>query len=119
MLEVGKLFSGSVNNSISACLIADEEGYVTLVDTNTAPEHHTAKVVSSWRCHKNAILDIAWGRENIFATASGDTTAALWDVNSPEKQINKFSGHSCSLKSICFSKFQPSTFLVACRSLKT
>ena len=92
------------------CLIADEEGYVTFVETNLAPQHHTIKVAATWRCHKNAILDVAWSRGTNFVTASGDTTAALWDANVPEKHINVFSGHSCSLKSICVSKFQPSMF---------
>ena len=97
-----------LNNGSTPCLIADEEGFISLVDSGryTCSTITTAK----WRCHRNAIFDIAWAQGNTFATASGDTTAVLWDANVPEKQLNIFRGHSCSLKSICVSKFHSSKF---------
>lgn len=99
-------------NENQICLIADEEGFVSLVDSGlNSPRNNIVKVSEKWRCHKNAIFDVAWGSKGTFATASGDTTSVLWDANSPEKHLNILRGHSCSLKSVDISKHKPSMYI--------
>ena len=92
------------------CLIADEEGVVSLFDTTSA-----AKLRAKWRCHRNAIFDVAWSGSNVFATASGDTTACLWDASSPGRCSQTLRGHSCSLKSVIFSSFHPNIIATGSR----
>lgn len=91
----------------------DEEGFVSVIDTTQSNSISTDVLPSipmnKWLTHNNAVFDVKWvPKSNQFVTASGDTTAALWDITRPEIKINSFHGHSCSLKSVCVSKHNPS-----------
>jgi denticleless len=78
---------------------ADELGHVTVLDPEE-PTHRQLRV--TWTAHMNAIFDIKWssdGRQ--ILTASGDQTAALWDVET-QSLVTHFIGHTGSIKSVQF-----------------
>lgn len=97
------------------CLIADEEGYISFMDISDTPDNFegkSLKIINSWQTHNNAVFDIACAHNSSkFATASGDTTAILWDMECPRQQLNVFHGHSCSLKSICINPHNTSKYI--------
>ena len=104
-------------------MVSDEEGKITFIDT--APERRTELPLSEQNkraafhrsrdlvrhemlCHQNAIFDVAWiPGEDLFATSSGDTRSALWDINRMHP-IRMFEGHTCSVKSINVLHANPS-----------
>ncbi|KAK9846359.1 hypothetical protein WJX81_002384 [Elliptochloris bilobata] len=88
--------------------IADEEGYVSVVDTS-APLPSDLHLVADdsvrpraqWEAHKNAIFDLAWAKgDTRMLTASGDQSIGLWDTLSA-RRISAFHGHAGSVKSVC------------------
>nr|CAB3240075.1 denticleless protein homolog [Phallusia mammillata] len=110
----------TVEGQTDNCLVVDEEGYVSVVDTN--PSHllndmpSTLPLKEKWLAHNNAVFDVKWiPQSNHFVTASGDTTAALWDVSNPETKLTSFVGHSCSLKSVSVSKNNPNILATGSR----
>ena len=94
--------------------VADENGIVSIVDTDCAtttvqrgsvdvmiasPSAHKCR----WTAHCNAVFDIAWSRDDsALLTASGDSTVRLWDVSSQQCRAT-MAGHEGSVKSVCFS----------------
>ncbi|XP_035277792.1 denticleless protein homolog [Anguilla anguilla] len=86
--------------------VANEEGIVRLYDT----ESHRKPILTEWVAHDNAIFDLSWvPGEARLVTASGDKTAALWEVESREL-LGTFKGHVCSLKSVAFVPHQTAVF---------
>ena len=95
-----------MHGSEHLCLLTDEDGYVSFIDTNkkVGANGNSKILIDRWSCHNNAIFDVTWiPNTNLFLTASGDTTAALWDHSRPADKLGVFYGHSCSLKSISVS----------------
>jgi len=97
------------------CLVVDEEGYVSVIDTvlldSMKHDNYSSSlsIKEKWITHNNAVFDVTWIPQSAqFVTASGDTTAILWDVTRPTEKLCVFRGHSCSLKSVTVSKENPS-----------
>ncbi|XP_062506926.1 denticleless protein homolog isoform X2 [Corticium candelabrum] len=92
--------------------IADEDGFVKLIDTNKMVEFST---IAEWSAHMNAVFDLAWNEtEPKLLTASGDQTCVLWDTihHTP---ITKFIGHQSSIKSINFRRNDANVFVSGSR----
>lgn len=98
--------------------IADESGALSLFladDRRHKTEENRLKPFCKLHVHNNAIFDIAWvPNEKLIATASGDQTSALWDVET-QQVLTVFKGHSCSLKSVNVSKHDRNLFATGSR----
>ncbi|KAK7502705.1 hypothetical protein BaRGS_00005955 [Batillaria attramentaria] len=85
------------DNFSHVCGVADELGGVRLYDTTKDARR---PLLHYWTAHSNAVFDVAWVHgENKVLTASGDQSAALWDVNR-SVPITTFKGHTCSVRSV-------------------
>ncbi|XP_063958140.1 denticleless protein homolog isoform X2 [Lytechinus pictus] len=99
----------SISNHLAA---ADEDGRVFIYNTNKSGP---AKQVQDWSAHNNAIFDVAWSyTEPHIVTASGDQSAALWDVQTA-KRLATFKQHKCSLKSVSFRPWDGHVFASGAR----
>ncbi|KAK9466382.1 WD40-repeat-containing domain protein [Lipomyces arxii] len=91
--------SGKVN-AVSA--VADEGGHVTLFDVDTRKS--LRKPLFEMACHSNAVFDVAFSDDDLlFATASGDQTGRVFDVQTQKcvAELQPCDGHS--LKQISFA----------------
>lgn len=81
--------------------VGDEEGYVrfiTRANGELAPRYF-------WQAHANAIMDLDWSPAGThLATAAGDRSARVLDVNSQSPLVNLTGGHESCLRQV---KFQP------------
>ena len=74
--------------------------------------------LAEWSAHNNAIFDLKWtDTEPWVLTASGDQTAALWDV-SRGCRLAVFKQHSSSLKSVSFRPGDRNVFATGARDGK-
>lgn len=89
-------------------VVADEEGYVTKIDTKSQcgdGEEQTERdgcmrKTSQFLAHPNAIFDVQWtAGDTQLLTASGDQSVKLWDAQT-EQCIVSFRGHCGSVKSV-------------------
>ncbi|XP_071483011.1 denticleless protein homolog [Diadema antillarum] len=91
---------------------ADEDGHVVIYDTYRTGQEAQVKI---WSAHNNAIFDTAWSpTDPRLVTASGDQTAALWDVKTSTK-VASFQQHKCSLKSVSFRPWDGHIFATGAR----
>ena len=71
--------------------------------------------ILGWSAHNNAIFDIAWSPgESRLISASGDQSAALWDVKTASR-LATFKQHRCSLKSVSFRPVDCHVFATGAR----
>eukprot|EP00466_Bigelowiella_natans_P020270 jgi/Bigna1/144172/aug1.85_g18880 len=78
--------------------VIDEEGFITLLNTSHGSDK--GGILVSWEAHKNSIFDMKWfDRDCKIATASGDQSVRLWDVER-EKCFAQFNGHTGSVKAV-------------------
>ncbi|SCV72018.1 BQ2448_4712 [Microbotryum intermedium] len=90
--------------------IGDEEGGLTFVDASKQSQWDTDSSRTSFQAHDNAVFDIAWSADDrTITTASGDQTAALWDVETITC-IGRLLGHFGTIKSTQWDPKNPSTF---------
>jgi denticleless len=88
--------------------IADEEGFIKLINTS---EISDLALVKEWSAHSNAVFDLAWTEtEPKLLTASGDHTIVLWDVNL-NCQVSSFAGHQSTIKSVNFRRHDDNVFV--------
>ncbi|KAL4443774.1 hypothetical protein ABPG75_011511 [Micractinium tetrahymenae] len=94
-------------NDCKLLAIADEEGYVSIVDTacqlptEMADDWGPNKPRAQWAAHRNAVFDLAWCNDDTrMLTASGDQTVSLWDTGHADL-LASFRGHSGSVKTVC------------------
>lgn len=89
-------------------VVADEEGYVTKIDTHRnrsdreeeGEREGCMRKTSQFLAHPNAIFDVQWtDRDTKLLTASGDQSIKLWDAET-EQCIVSFRGHGGSVKSV-------------------
>ena len=80
--------------------VSDEEGLVTVLDTNRSRQSQAAEGRRDWRAHYNAIFALAWvpGQQRLL-TASGDQTCRLFDVQT-QMELRSFHGHRGSVKAV-------------------
>ena len=80
--------------------VSDEEGLVTVLDTNRSRQSQAAEGRRDWRAHYNAIFALAWvpGQQRLL-TASGDQTCRLFDVQT-QVELRAFHGHRGSVKAV-------------------
>ncbi|KAL4422044.1 hypothetical protein ABPG77_004860 [Micractinium sp. CCAP 211/92] len=94
-------------NDCKLLAIADEEGYVSIVDTacqlptEMADDWGPNKPRAQWAAHRNAVFDLVWCNDDSrMLTASGDQTVSLWDTGHADL-LASFRGHSGSVKTVC------------------
>ncbi|KAG5519002.1 hypothetical protein PMAC_002533 [Pneumocystis sp. 'macacae'] len=96
-------FAVSFSNNHPIFCIADELGFVYLIDSikKDKPISNFLKL----KCHDNAIFDISWSYDDrLLASSSGDQTARVLDI-STQKFIAILSGSASStLKQVSFQK---------------
>lgn len=101
-------FSMTPCNTNPVVAVGDEEGSIRLLDPHLHASSDTGsvkgfgKTVLSLQTHNNAIMDMAFSADdNIVATASGDQTCTVVDV---QKQAPLFClrAHTASVKKIVF-----------------
>ncbi|PIA99861.1 Cell division cycle protein cdt2 [Cercospora beticola] len=82
--------------------VGDEEGSVHLLDSSESSDFSKTHV--KFKVHSNAVMDIAFSSDDyILATASGDQTARVVDMQS-QRTICILTGHKSSVKQV---RFQP------------
>ncbi|KAG4304742.1 hypothetical protein PORY_001795 [Pneumocystis oryctolagi] len=105
-------FAVSFSNRHSVLCVADELGFIYLIDSikKDTPITEFLKL----KCHDNAIFDISWSYDDkLLASSSGDQTARVLDVSS-QKSIAVLSGcTSSTLKQVSFQK-NDSNILATC-----
>ncbi|XP_072030952.1 denticleless protein homolog [Amphiura filiformis] len=101
---------GKTSDTLHMLATADEDGHVCLYDTQGV-----SKLAKEWAAHNNAIFDLKWAdTEPWVVTASGDQTAALWDVKRGCR-LAVFKQHSSSLKSVSFRPGDRNVFATGAR----
>ncbi|KTW30087.1 uncharacterized protein T551_02031 [Pneumocystis jirovecii RU7] len=110
-------FAVSFSNNYSFFCVADELGYVYLIDSTKKdiPINNSLKL----KCHDNAIFDISWSYDDkLLASSSGDQTARVLDV-STQKFVAILSGcASSTLKQVSFQKNDPNILATCSRNGK-
>lgn len=94
--------------------LANEQGQVVLQNTEHSQPEDTLEVI---QCHNNAVFDFAWMPNTMkLVTVSGDHTAHLWSVESSHhQQIQVFSGHTRSVKTLAFRPQEHAVFATGAR----
>ncbi|KNE58000.1 hypothetical protein AMAG_04829 [Allomyces macrogynus ATCC 38327] len=91
---------------------ADESGTLTVLDTDNADD---ALLAARFPAHRNSIFDVKWHPTNpLLATASGDHTAAIWDVET-QRATALLSAHASSVRNIAFNPHDPSLLATGSR----
>ncbi|KAI9164658.1 hypothetical protein H9P43_008517 [Blastocladiella emersonii ATCC 22665] len=91
---------------------ADEAGTVCVLDTDNDPE---SMLVARFTAHANAIFDVQWHpTDPCIATASGDQTVVLWDLER-QSSVALFSAHKSSVRSVAFNPFDPAMLATTSR----
>ncbi|KAJ3365979.1 hypothetical protein GGF32_007479 [Allomyces javanicus] len=91
---------------------ADESGTLTVLDTDNADD---ALLAARFPAHRNSIFDVKWHPTNpLLATASGDHTAAIWDVET-QHATALLSAHASSVRNIAFNPHDPSLLATGSR----
>ncbi|KAG9284317.1 hypothetical protein G9A89_007472 [Geosiphon pyriformis] len=107
-------FTHSVKDG-SLLAVADEEGTISLIDSRWDNRIEMEQSRTRFNAHNNAIFDIQWSLDDrTLATASGDQSARLWDVETKECTAI-FQGHTCSIKSIAAHPESPFIWATASR----
>lgn len=87
--------------------IADEEGYISVIDTHAerlpTSLHGDSEVrpKAQWLAHHNTVFDIAWAKgDTRLYTAAGDQSVGVWDTGRAAL-VSSLRGHNGSIKSVC------------------
>jgi WD40 repeat protein len=84
----------------SLVAIGDESGLVRLLESSKDVEPGFGKDWYTIQCHENAVFDLSWSKDDHqFATASGDHTVRLFDVQK-KALIGVFHEHRSSIKQV-------------------
>ncbi|KAJ1485312.1 WD40-repeat-containing domain protein [Baffinella frigidus] len=98
---------------------ADEEGYVTLINTMVKRKEDGSHAYS-WMAHRNAIFDVAFSDgDDLLATACGDQTVRVWELSSNHPELKAtLRGHEGSVKSLQFRPGSQNELISGARSLQ-
>ena len=89
---------------------ADEDGTITMVDSQQSRDTQRARQRARWRAHNNAIFAIEWLRgRDAMLTGSGDQSCRLWDMHT-QQEVSYFRGHTGSVKAVSCSFTEPAVF---------
>lgn len=95
-------FCTAACNTNSLVAVGDEEGSVRLIDSSPSANFNASHV--KFRVHHNAVMDVTFCSDDyVLATASGDQTARVVDMQS-QQTVCILSGHKSSVKQV---RFQP------------
>ncbi|KAK4704969.1 denticleless, partial [Phenoliferia sp. Uapishka_3] len=115
--------------------VADEEGTVGFINAGETSQYDNETGRTSFKAHSNAIFDVAWNEDDsmlvravplirpaflsnqfllVQATASGDQTVKLWDVET-RTCTGVLSGHTCTIKNVTWDPFNPHMLATASR----
>lgn len=95
--------------------VSDEDGFVTLFEHDAKKGHESKAAVAKWEAHENSVFDLTWTKgDRHMATASGDQTAQLWDVERAQC-LAVLQGHHGSVKSIQSRDEQGNVFATGAR----
>ena len=112
------LFGVSTNSGMKAnslVAVGDEDGGIRLLESSEKEKPGFSKAYLSFRPHTNAILDLAFSPDDLLlATASGDQTAHVIDMPT-QRTISVLSGHSSSVKQVCFQPESSSVIATSSR----
>mmetsp|Transcript_34049 Transcript_34049/g.59344 ORF Transcript_34049/g.59344 Transcript_34049/m.59344 type:complete len:380 (-) Transcript_34049:154-1293(-) len=99
------------NKDPSLLLASDESGLLTLLSLSD----EGSEKVFEFNAHYNSIFDVSWSvDETRVMTASGDTTAGVWEVGNSQ-QCYRLAGHEASVKTIKNSPLWRDVFVTAGR----
>eukprot|EP00966_Prymnesium_polylepis_P093736 2168752-Prymnesium_polylepis.1 len=88
----------------------DEDGTITVIDSEKSRQVQPAYSRARWRAHHNAIFSIEWVRgRDAMLTGSGDQSCRLWDMNTQDELL-RFRGHTGSVKTVSCSPEEPAVF---------
>ncbi|GFH15686.1 denticleless-like protein [Haematococcus lacustris] len=97
--------------------IADQEGFVTILQTDRILPHSVRldpggqRPRAAWEAHKNLVHDLCWAKaDSRLYTASGDSTVAVWDTSCATRLATGVE-HQLSVK--CLTAFGPGGDLFA------
>lgn len=101
-------------NTNSLVAIGQEDGAVRVVDSALKDRPGFCTAYLSMKPHDNAIMDLAFSfDDSLLATASGDQTAQVIDMQS-QKSLFCLSGHSSSTKQVQFQPGSGNNVLATC-----
>ncbi|GFH29829.1 denticleless protein-like protein, partial [Haematococcus lacustris] len=97
--------------------IADQEGFVTILQTDRILPYSVRldpggqRPRAAWEAHKNLVHDLCWAKaDSRLYTASGDSTVAVWDTSCATRLATGVE-HQLSVK--CLTAFGPGGDLFA------
>jgi len=91
-------------NTNTLVAVGDEEGQIRLLESMKDGSPSFGESYLAFRVHTNAIIDMVFsGDDSLIATASGDQTARVVDMNT-QTTLSVLGNHSASLKQV---RFQP------------
>lgn len=100
-------------NTNSLVAMGDEEGSVHLIDSSATSSMRQTHV--KFRVHHNAVMDIAFCSDDyILATASGDQTARVVDMQS-QRTMCILTGHKSSVKQVRFQPYDDNIITTSAR----
>ncbi|GBF96291.1 hypothetical protein Rsub_09086 [Raphidocelis subcapitata] len=110
-----------VLHSSKLLAVADEEGWVCVVDTAAqqlpSSLHMDAACApkAQWLAHQNTIYDIAWAKnDSLLLTAAGDHHVGVWDTHTAALRCY-CKGHAGSVKAVASHGSQPDVFASGAR----
>ncbi|KAF1999925.1 WD40 repeat-like protein [Amniculicola lignicola CBS 123094] len=105
--------TGCNNNTLVA--VGDEEGWITLLDSDTDPALDFSKAHMTFKAHQNAIMDVQFSHDDMYmATGSGDQTAQILDVRT-QQTVAILAKHLSSVKQVRFKPDDDNTIATSSR----
>ncbi|XP_069681957.1 protein lethal(2)denticleless isoform X2 [Periplaneta americana] len=99
--------------------LANEDGLIAVQDTSIRSKRSQSGDIyaEGTQAHHNAIFDLAWMEDELkLVSVSGDHTAVLWDVSvSPFRELQRFKGHTRSVKTVAFRPQDKAVFATGAR----
>ncbi|XXQ39739.1 TBC1 domain family member 31 [Plasmodiophora brassicae] len=94
-----------VNNGRQYCMVADEDGFVSVLDTNI----ERRSTIYRRQLHQNAIFASCWiDNDSCFLTASGDRTCRVSNIETGAQIVA--CGHEASVKSVSAQRTNSKVF---------
>ena len=95
--------------------IGDDSGHITILDS--ALDCSFSQSILKFKTHDNAVFDLAFSDQDAtLATASGDRTAAVWDMKTRQclAVLPGQEAYSGSIKQVCFGPTSNGKVIATC-----